>query len=116
MKLTALVALPALLLCVTTPATAAFRCTDKDGKTVYMERSCNTYGYATAKEVKDPPKGDGSATSLRSGTRMISSQGDPAAKEDRRHLLPMKCGTERIMCKRGETIMCAGTSKVCAGD
>jgi hypothetical protein len=116
MKPIALVALPVLLFCVAMPATAAFRCTDKDGKTVYMERSCSTYGYVTAKELKDPPKGDGSATSLRSGTRMITSQGDPTAKEDRRFLLPMKCGTERIMCKRGETIMCAGSSKVCAGD
>jgi len=116
MKPSTLAALPALLLFLAAPASAAFRCTDKDGKTVYMERACSTYGYTTAKEVKDPPKGDGSATSLKSGTRMISSQGDPAAKEDRRYMLPMKCGSERIMCKRGETIMCAGVSKVCAGD
>ena len=105
-----------VLVLAAAPASAAFRCTDKDAKTVYMERPCSTYGYATAKEVKDPAKGDGSATTLKNGTRMITSQGEPASKEDRRFMLPMYCGGERILCKRGETIMCGGASRVCAGD
>ena len=69
MKTISHVIVPALLLFFTAPAMAAFRCTDKEGKTVYMERPCSTYGYATTKEVKDPPKGDGSATLLEKGSR-----------------------------------------------
>lgn len=97
------------------PASAAFRCTDKDGKTVYMERTCNTYGYTTAKEVKDPPKGDGSASVLRSGQAVIGSPSDRGNRDPKR-MVPLQCDKERVMCYRGDTVMCGGKKHFCDSD
>jgi hypothetical protein len=98
------------------PASAAFRCTDKAGRAVYMERPCATYGYATAKEVKDPPKGDGTATVLKPGQALIGSPsgrpdaggGSPTAIK-----VPLQCQGERVMCYPGDTVMCGGKKRVC---
>lgn len=95
------------------PASAAFRCTDKDGKTVYMERPCSTYGYATAKEVKDPPKGDGSMTVLKPGQALIGSQKDGSATHIPPLRVPLVCGKERVFCSPGETVMCGGKPRFC---
>jgi Domain of unknown function (DUF4124) len=117
MKTIALVAVPALLLFFTAPALAAFRCTDKDGKTVYMERPCNTYGYTTTKEVKDPPKGDGSATLLGDG-QSLASPADRAALGSTgvAGKVPFPCAGQRIWCTRGDKVKCGNTMKVCDAD
>jgi len=114
MKTIALIALPALLLAFSAPALAAFRCTDKDGKTVYMERACNTYGYTTAKEVKDPPKGDGSATLLRDGQSLASPADRTAAGSAGK--IPFPCAGQRVWCTRGDKVKCGNTMKVCDAD
>jgi hypothetical protein len=117
MKPTTPLLLLALVLAAPT-ANAAFRCTDKDGKTVYMERACNTYGYTMAKEVKDPPKGDGSATMLRPGQTMIGSESTHADRSGRNPNMkvPMQCGTERVTCFAGDVVMCGGEKRRCDSD
>jgi len=98
------------------PASAAFRCTDKAGKTVYMERTCNTYGYTTAKEIKDPPKGDGSASVLKSGQAVIGSPSTGTGNRDAKNMVPLQCDKERVMCFRGDTVMCGGKKQLCDSD
>ncbi len=114
MRLTTLLAALSLAFAAA-PAGAAFRCTDKAGKTVYMERTCNTYGYTTAKEVKDPPKGDGSASVLRAGTPIIGSSSN-LGNRDPKLMVPLQCETERVMCHRGDTVMCGGKKRLCDSD
>jgi hypothetical protein len=97
------------------PASAAFRCTDKEGKTVYMERTCNTYGYTTAKEIKDPPKGDGSASVLKPGQPVIGSPSDRGNRDPKR-MVPLQCETQRVMCYPGDTVMCGGQKRYCDSD
>jgi hypothetical protein len=115
MKIATLAAALALALAAG-PASAAFRCTDKNGKTVYMERTCNTYGYATAKELKDPPKGDGSARVLKSGQALIGSPSERSGNRDPKYMVPFQCDTERVMCHRGDTVMCGGKKVYCDSD
>jgi hypothetical protein len=115
MKIATSLAVLALVLAAA-PASAAFRCTDKEGKTVYMERTCNTYGYTTAKEVKDPPKGDGSATVLKPGQAIIGSPSAGSANRDPRQRVPMQCETQRVMCFPGDTVMCGGQKRRCDSD
>ena len=113
MKTAALLAALALA-CVAAPASAAFRCTDKAGKTVYMERPCATYGYATAKELKDPPKGDGTMTVLRPGTAIIGSPSErPDGASPTQIKVPLQCQGERVMCYPGDTVMCGGKKRLC---
>lgn len=114
MKTISHVIVPALLLFFTAPAMAAFRCTDKEGKTVYMERPCSTYGYATTKEVKDPPKGDGSATLLGEGQSLASPADRTAAGSAGK--VPFPCGGQRVWCTRGDKVKCGNTMKVCDAD
>jgi hypothetical protein len=96
------------------PAAAAFRCTDKAGKTVYMERPCSTYGYVTAKEVKDPPKGDGTMSVLRPGQALIGSPKPGADTGGAPPLrVPLQCQGERVMCSPGEKVMCGGKPHMC---
>jgi hypothetical protein len=114
MKTTTLLA-AFVLACVAAPASAAFRCTDKAGKTVYMERPCATYGYVTAKEIKDPPKGDGTMTVLKPGQEII---GSPSGRQDgggssTQIKVPLQCQGERVMCYPGDTVMCGGKKRVC---
>src|SRR4029453_18169433 len=80
------------------PASAAFRCADKGGKTVYMERPCATYGYVTGKEVKDPPKGDGTASVLKPGQALIGSPSDRRDGSSTQIKVPLQCKGERVMC------------------
>jgi hypothetical protein len=107
------------LVLIAPTANATFRCADKDGKTVYMERPCNTYGYTTAKVVRDPPKGDGSATMLRPGQAMIGSQSTQASDRSGRDpnmRVPMQCGTDRVLCFAGDVVMCGGEKRRCDSD
>src|SRR5512134_3295619 len=115
MKPSTLLATLALALAAA-PASAAFRCTDKAGKTVYMERTCNTYGYTMAKEIKDPPKGDGSARVLKSGQALIGSPSERSGNRDPKLMVPLQCDTERVMCQRGDTVMCGGKKHRCDSD
>jgi hypothetical protein len=114
MKLAILLAAASLAF-VAAPASAAFRCTAKDGKTVYMERPCSTYGYATAKEVKDPPKGDGTASVLKPGQAIIGTTPKDGADGGRVATMrvPLQCQGERVMCTPGEMVMCGGKKQSC---
>ena len=115
MKLALSLLVPVALLVVTQPAAAAFRCTDKAGKTVYMERPCSTYGYKTEKEVKDPPKGDGTMRTVPSGQSLVGSPSERSGGA-RRMKVPMQCGTDRVMCIPGDTVICGGAKRVCDSD
>lgn len=96
-------------------AHAAFRCVDKAGKTVYMERPCATLGLQTAKEVKDPPKGDGTNRPLPAGTVIRTQAEDPQGRDKSRRV-PYQCETERIMCFPGDRVICGGKQIVCDSD
>jgi hypothetical protein len=109
--------LPVALLLAATPAAAAFRCVDKAGKVSYMERPCSTYGLKTEKEVKDPPKGDGSARVVPSGQAVSRPQSGRAADgEGGRYRVQLFCDGKQIECHRGETVVCGSQRQVCDSD
>ena len=112
MKTSTLLAVLALAFAAA-PASAAFRCADKAGKAVYMERPCATYGYVTAKEIKDPPKGDGTATAIKPGQALIGSPSDKREPGSQQMKVPLQCKGERVMCYPGDTVMCGGKKRVC---
>jgi hypothetical protein len=112
MKTTTLLAALALA-CAAAPASAAFRCNDKAGKVVYMERPCATYGYVTEKEVKDPPKGDGTATVIRPGQALVGSPSDKREPGSQQIKVPLQCKGERVMCYPGDTVICGGKKRLC---
>jgi hypothetical protein len=91
------------------------RCIDKDGKTVYMERPCATYGLKTEKQIKDPPKGDGTAAPLKSGQAVV---GSPSQREggSTRPQVQMWCVDRQIQCTPGDTVVCGGKRVVCDRD
>ena len=91
------------------------RCIDKDGKTVYMERPCATYGYRTEKQIKDPPKGDGTGAPLKSGQAVI---GSPTQREGGGTVvkIEMMCGGKQVQCTRGDTLVCGTQRKTCDSD
>jgi len=109
--------LPLALLVAAAPAAAAFRCVDKAGKVSYMERPCSTYGLKTEREVKDPPKGDGSARVLPSG-QAISRPSSQRAEggQGQRYRVQMFCDKKQIECHRGDTVVCGGQRQVCDSD
>jgi hypothetical protein len=96
-------------------AQAAFRCVDKSGKTVYMERPCATLGLQTAKELKDPPKGDGTNRPLPAGT-VISTPAEDPKNRDKARMVPYQCETERIRCFPGDRVICGGKQVTCDSD
>jgi len=109
--------LPLALLVAAAPATAAFRCVDKAGKVSYMERPCSTYGLSTDKEVKDPPKADGSPRVLPRSQSLTSPAGARSGgSPSQRQRVQMHCGTKQVECYRGETLLCGGERQVCDSD
>lgn len=95
-------------------AAQSVRCIDKEGRTVYMERPCATYGYRTEKQIKDPPKGDGTATTLRPGQALVGSpslRGGAGPQQ-----IQLFCDGKQILCARGDTVVCAGERVRCEGD
>ena len=109
--------LPLALLVAAAPATAAFRCVDKAGKVSYMERPCSTYGLSTDKEVKDPPKADGSPRVLPRSQSLTSPAGERSGgSPSQRQRVQMHCGTKQVECYRGETLLCGGERQVCDSD
>ncbi len=95
-------------------AAQSVRCIDKDGRTVYMERPCATYGYRTEKQIKDPPKGDGTATTLRPGQALV---GSPSLRGGATpQPIQLFCDGKQILCTRGDTVVCGGERVRCDGD
>jgi hypothetical protein len=113
--------LPRILLSLALAAVAApalaqsVRCVDKDGKTVYMERPCATYGYRTEKQIKDPPKGDGTASTLRPGQALVGSPSQQSGGGQRQQI-QLFCDGKQVLCARGDTVLCGSERKVCEGD
>jgi hypothetical protein len=109
------VILPLALASLSLPAAAAVRCVDKAGKTIYMERPCETYGYKTDRQIKDPPKGDGTGAPLRSGQALVGSpsqQGGGGARQP----VQMFCDGRQILCTPGDTVVCGSQRQVCDRD
>ena len=116
MKPLARIVLPVALAALAAPALAqSNRCVDKVGKTVYMERPCATYGLKTEKQIKDPPKGDGSAAPLRSGQAVIGSSSQ-RAEGGPRMKVEMMCGGKQVLCTPGDTLVCGTQRKTCDSD
>lgn len=115
MRLLSALATVAAAVVLSGPAEAAFRCADKAGKVVYMERPCATFGLQTAKEVKDPPKGDGTARTVPGGTVLRTQAEDPQGR-DKRRMVPYQCATERVMCFPGDRVVCGGSHVTCDSD
>jgi hypothetical protein len=109
-------AAPLALVLLAAPAAAqSIRCIDKEGKTIYMERPCATYGYRTEKEIRNPPKGDGTASPLRPGQALIGST-DQRSGSGSRQQIQLFCDGKQILCSRGDTVVCGTQRKLCEGD
>jgi hypothetical protein len=115
MRSIARILVPVALATLAAPALAqSNRCVDKDGKTVYMERPCATYGYRTEKQIKDPPKGDGTANVLRSGQAVA---GSPTARGGSGQAqVQLWCVDRQIQCTPGETVVCGRERVLCDRD
>lgn len=96
-------------------AAQSVRCIDKEGRTVYMERPCATYGYRTEKQIKDPPKGDGTATTLRPGQALVGSPSQRSGGGQPQQI-QLFCDGRQILCARGDTVVCGGERLRCDGD
>ena len=108
--------LPVTFAALATPAVAqSVRCVDKDGRTVYMERPCATYGYRTEKQIKDPPKGDGTGRPLQSGQALIGSPSQQPGGSARR-AVQMFCHDRQSLCTPGDTVICGGERRLCDSD
>jgi len=116
MRSIARILVPVAFAALAAPAWAqSNRCVDKDGKTVYMERPCATYGLKTEKQIKDPPKGDGTGAPLKSGQAVIGSpsqRGDDAP----RHKVTLWCVDRQVRCTPGDTVVCGGQRLRCDQD
>jgi len=115
MKPIARILVPVAFAALTAPAWAqSNRCIDKDGKTVYMERPCSTYGYKTEKQIKDPPKGDGTGAPLKSGQAVIGSPSQRSGGTGMK--VEMMCDGKKVLCARGDTLVCGTQRKTCDSD
>ena len=116
MRSIARILVPAAFAVLAAPAWAqSNRCIDKEGKTVYMERPCATYGYKTEKQIKDPPKGDGTGAPLKSGQAVISSPSQRSGGSAR-HQVQLWCVDRQILCTPGDTVVCGGQRVRCDQD
>jgi hypothetical protein len=104
-----------LLALISSPALGAYRCIDAAGKVSYMQRPCESYGLKMSREVRDPPKGDGTMRILPSGQSIGASSSEHRAR-NKSDMVPMQCGVERISCLPGDTVICGGERRVCDSD